>query len=145
MHGICFDYPLKDWFDFKIPNTTIEVDFIEKCLDKHEFQAIKPSSKLVWIGGNPIISKFSKTRKGNVVNMQKLTFHQKACTYEIELEQTKAVWLITLLKEITPAQAKETKNISDLKADFELKFEDFESFWHSKQIDLLRQDSLLVL
>ena len=27
MHGICFDYDLQDWFDFKIPKTKIPSDF----------------------------------------------------------------------------------------------------------------------
>ena len=29
MHGICFDYPLQDWFDFKIPKTTIPSDILK--------------------------------------------------------------------------------------------------------------------
>ena len=36
MHGICFDYELKEWFDFKIPNTTIPSDYIVSCLEKEE-------------------------------------------------------------------------------------------------------------
>jgi hypothetical protein len=28
MHGICFDYELQEWFDFKIPKTKIPEDFI---------------------------------------------------------------------------------------------------------------------
>ena len=29
MHGICFDYDLQDWFEFKIPKTKIQPNFIE--------------------------------------------------------------------------------------------------------------------
>ena len=32
MHGICFDYELQDWFDFKIPKTKIGADFIFDAL-----------------------------------------------------------------------------------------------------------------
>ena len=34
MHGICFDYELQDWFDFKIPQTKISPDYIISCLEK---------------------------------------------------------------------------------------------------------------
>ena len=33
MHGICFDYDLQDWSDFKIPKTKIPSDFICNCLE----------------------------------------------------------------------------------------------------------------
>jgi radical SAM superfamily enzyme YgiQ (UPF0313 family) len=32
MHGNCFDFPLQDWFGFKIPKTSIKKDFILKTL-----------------------------------------------------------------------------------------------------------------
>jgi acyl carrier protein len=32
MHGICFDYELQEWFDFKIPKTKIPEDFIFDAL-----------------------------------------------------------------------------------------------------------------
>jgi hypothetical protein len=28
MHGICFDYELQEWFEFKIPKTKISGDYI---------------------------------------------------------------------------------------------------------------------
>ncbi len=34
MHGICFDYDLQDWFDFKIPKTKVPSNFIQNCLKK---------------------------------------------------------------------------------------------------------------
>jgi hypothetical protein len=29
MHGIGFDLPLSEWFDFEVPETTVDEDFIE--------------------------------------------------------------------------------------------------------------------
>jgi hypothetical protein len=34
MHGICFENPLQEWFDFKIPKTKIHPDYIHDCLLK---------------------------------------------------------------------------------------------------------------
>lgn len=36
MHGINFEIPLQDWFDFKIPKTTIHPDYIHDCLLEDE-------------------------------------------------------------------------------------------------------------
>ena len=50
MHGICFDYDLQKWFDFKIPKTTISPDYIYNCLEKEENFTIKPNAKIIWLG-----------------------------------------------------------------------------------------------
>ena len=53
MHGICFDYDLQDWFDFKFQKLKVPSDFIYNCLQKdHNFNT-KPNAKIVWIGGKP--------------------------------------------------------------------------------------------
>jgi hypothetical protein len=30
MHGICFDYELQEWFEFKIPKTKISGDYLQR-------------------------------------------------------------------------------------------------------------------
>ena len=44
MHGVGFELPLKDWFDFHIPSTTIESTFIETCLSENFNMKLKPNS-----------------------------------------------------------------------------------------------------
>lgn len=144
MHGICFDYELKDWFDFKIPNTTIPSDYIISCLEKEDNFAMKPTAKIIWIGGKPITETFTKSKKGNSWEMMKLTFHDKRKTFEISLEREKAEWLITSLELLAISNEKAT-TFAQLKAIFENKFEDFELFWHSKSVNVLREFGLLIL
>jgi hypothetical protein len=144
MHGICFDYPLQDWFDFKIPNTKIQPDFIHNALqDLPEF-ATKSSAKIVWIGGNPTIDAFTKSKKGSSWEMMQLTFHDKKHITEITVEKDKGEWLIQVLNNISVASNNKS-TFSQLKVDFESKFEDFELFWYSKPINSLRVMGLLVL
>ena len=50
MHGICFDFPLQDWFDFKVPRTTIAPDFIRKAIDDQDYEPASPNQKIVWLG-----------------------------------------------------------------------------------------------
>ncbi|MBX9807959.1 MAG: radical SAM protein, partial [Flavobacteriaceae bacterium] len=64
MHGICFDFELQEWFDFKIPKTKIHPDFIANALEEEEDFNIKPTAKVVWLGGKPFVEYFTKSKKG---------------------------------------------------------------------------------
>lgn len=144
MHGICFDYALQDWFDFKIPNTKIPSDYIVSCLEKEHNFNVKPSAKIIWIGGKPITEAFIKSKKGNSWEMMKLTFHDKRESFEISLEKEKAEWLIKTLELLHVSNEKAT-TFSQLKTDFEIDLEDFELFWYSKPITVLRDFGLLTI
>jgi hypothetical protein len=144
MHGICIDYDLQEWFDFKIPNTTISPDYILSCLeDKTNFE-IKPSAKIIWIGGLPITESFLKSRKGSSWEMTRLTFHNKRENIEILLEKDKAEWLINSLRLISVFTG-ESITFAKLKFDFEKQFDDFELFWYSKPLLQLRRSGLLTV
>ena len=144
MHGICFDYELQDWFDFKIPTTTISSDYIISCLEKEESFTIKPSAKIIWLGGKPITETFTKSKKGNSWEMMKLIFHDKRETFEISLEKDKANWLINQLDLLSVYNAKNI-TLHQLKTDFETQFDDFELFWFSKPITVLKKMGLISL
>lgn len=144
MHGICFDYDLQDWFDFKIPKTKISPDFIENSLLEDNLFAVKPSVKIVWIGGKPQVEAFVKSKKGSSWEMIKLTFHDKRQTFEISLEKEKALWLVVLLEKAM-VQNDRKLTFSQMKESFEQQFEDFELFWFSKPIEILKENGLLSL
>ena len=144
MHGICFDYPLKDWFDFKIPTTTIAPDYIYNCLLKETDFTIKSSAKILWLGGMPLTTVISKTKKGVTWENLQLLFHDKREEHSITLELEKGLWLVETLKEISISNGK-LKTFGELKADFETQLEDFELFWYSKPMLTLRERGLLVL
>ena len=145
MHGICFDYPLQDWFDFKIPNTKINPDFIYDCLQEENHLQIKPNAKIVWIGGRPFTEVFAKSKKGNTWEMMKLTFHDKRESFDITVEKEKGEWLKLLLDKIAVTNDKRN-NFQEIKSDFENNgLEDFELFWFSKPMQSLRESNLLVL
>jgi hypothetical protein len=141
MHGICFDYELQDWFEFKIPKTKIQPNFIENAIfDTSDF-SIKPTAKIIWIGNQPIVEHFTKSKKGNSWEMTKLTFHFKSDTVEITLEKDFAKWLVNIL----PSIAMKSSLLKDIKQDFETHFEDFELFWFSKPMKTLCVSGLLIL
>ena len=144
MHGICFDYNLQDWFDFKIPNTKIPSDFIYNCLEKEQSFTTKPNAKIVWIGGKPQVDIFTKSKKGNSWEMMKLTFHDKTQTYDISLNVEEGKWLVETLEKLSVYKDNKI-TFTQLKSDFEQQFDDFELFWYSKQIAAVRTFGLLVL
>jgi hypothetical protein len=144
MHGICFDYELQDWFDFKIPRTTISNDFIVTCIEKNDSLTLKVNSKVIWLGGKPLVEEFVKSKKGHTWKMMKLVFFDKKETITINLEQDKGEWLQKTLPLLTVENDK-IFTVAQLKADYELQLEDFELFWHSKPIKMLRTFGLLLL
>ncbi|MCF6140855.1 radical SAM protein [Flavobacterium sp. K77] len=144
MHGICFDYPLQDWFEFKIPKTKIHPDFIFNALNDAEDFSTKPTAKVVWLGGKPFAEAFTKSKKGRTWNMMSFTFHDKKESFSIQTSAQEGEWLQQLLERISVSQTK-VYTFQEIKADFELTLEDFELFWFSKPIKTLRDYGLLVL
>lgn len=145
MHGICFDYPLQDWFEFKIPKTTVDADFIFNCLEKEVSFNTKPNAKIVWIGGKPVTESFTKSKKGNSWEMLKMTFHDKRESFDITTEKEKGEWLQTILLKIAATNDKKY-TFTEVKSDYETSgLEDFELFWYSKPIHTLQDFGLLVL
>ncbi|MEN3322570.1 B12-binding domain-containing radical SAM protein [Mariniflexile soesokkakense] len=144
MHGIGFDMPLQDWFDFKIPKTTITPDFIYNALETETNFNIKPTAKIMWLGTEPLVTEQSKTKKGNTFYSLKLTFHNTTDTFEITLDKDKGTWFLNQLDALNRSN-NQLPSFLELKKDFETQFEDFELFWFSKPLNVLRDNGLLVL
>ena len=144
MHGICFDYELQEWFDFKIPKTKIHPDFIANALEEEENFNIKPTAKIVWLGGKPLVEHFTKSKKGNSWEIMALTFHDKKESFTIQTYKKEGEWLIQML-DILLVYSSKIYTFQDIKSDFETRFEDFELFWYSKPVNTLREFGLLVL
>ncbi|MFK5958877.1 MAG: B12-binding domain-containing radical SAM protein [Lutibacter sp.] len=144
MHEVGFELPLQDWFDFKIPTTTIANDFISNCLASETNFIPKPSAKIYWLGKTPLVSSFTKSKRGKTVQMLQLTFHENCDSFEISLEEDKGDWLLTMLSNIIITN-NSSLTFTEIKIDFENYFNNFELFWHSKPINILRKKGLLVL
>ncbi|HAT76675.1 MAG TPA: radical SAM protein, partial [Flavobacterium sp.] len=160
MHGICFDYELQEWFDFKIPKTKIHPDFIANALEESFDSFVprndKPTAKIVWIGGKPVVEHFTKSKKGNSWEMMTLTFHNKKESFTIQTGKNEGEWLVQILEKIavhsipTSGACPDFSGVrgitfQEIKADFETHFENFELFWYSKPVNILRESGLLVL
>ena len=144
MNGIGFELPLQDWFEFKIPKTSIRKDFIQKSLTSQEYIMTRPSAKIIWLGGTPVVTETTKSKKGEIRQMLQMVFHEKTESFHLTLEKEKGEWLLNSLKK-TSVYEKMPLTFSELKASFEVQFNDFDLFWYSKSVSTLREHGLLVL
>ncbi len=146
MHGVCFEYPLQEWFDFKIPRTKVPKNYIENALleDDDNFM-LKPTSKVVWLGKKPLVSYTNTTKKGQVFQTANLTFHDKKETFSIKLNQAQGDWLVEMLDKIS-VKNKKVYTFQEIKTDYEAAgFEDFELFFYNKPVNILHDYGLLGL
>ena len=144
MHGIGFEFSLQEWFDFKIPKTQIQSNFIEKCLEIAPNFNVKPSAKILWLGAMPLVTEQLKTKRGVTRYQLVFTFHSNRDSFNIILEKEVGDWLLRTLPILQPENEK-LPSFSQLKKEFELELEDFELFWFSKSMQLLKENGLLVL
>ncbi len=144
MHGICFDFPLQDWFEFKIPKTNVNPNFIKNALEADVSFTEKGTAKVIWLGNEPTANIFTKSKKGNSWEMMQLVFQDRRSSFEISVDKVNGDWLLQTLDKINIHQ-KETLTFNQLKADYELTQDNFELFWYSKPMKILKENGLLVL
>jgi radical SAM superfamily enzyme YgiQ (UPF0313 family) len=144
MHGICFDYDLQDWFDFKIPKTKIPSDYIYNCLQNEQNFTTKPNAKIIWLGALPQTEIYIKSKKGNSREMMQFIFQKKTQSFEISVNANEGKWLVKMLEKVS-VNSDTKMTFSQLKSDFEQELEDFELFWYSKPVMTVKQFGLLSL
>ncbi|MGU3375696.1 B12-binding domain-containing radical SAM protein [Chryseobacterium sp. M5A1_1a] len=143
MHGINFELPLQEWFDFKIPRTTIHPDYIHDSLLEDEDFKFKGNSKVIFLTKNVIAENRVKNKKKYFGTYTLLTFHLRTNIVKVELEEDKAKWLMNILEENSIENQKKP-TVQQLKTQFEENFEDFELFWFSKPMQQLKENGVIL-
>lgn len=144
MHGTGFELPLQDWFEFKIPKTTISPNYITKCVKTSDRLSAKPTAKIIWIGDFPKTVYHNKTKQGQVKQIVEMEFSNEFEDFVISLEKETGEWLLNLLEKASLFNLSEYL-YQAAKSDFESKFNDFDLFWLSKPVSKLRENGLLML
>ena len=143
MHGINFELPLQEWFDFKIPRTTVHPDYIHDCLLEEEYFKFKGNAKVVFLTKNVIAENRVKKKKQNEYQYTKITLHLKTNIVSIELDTEKADWLIKIMQENSFENSK-LSMLQNLKNNYEESFDDFELFWFSKPMQQLKENGVIL-
>ncbi len=149
MHGVCFEFPLQDWFDFDIPDTTISPQFIEFALEMNTDKQPRKHSRILWINPLPKVE-FFQDEEG--YDMAALTFANKKSSSEIVLDADLGEWLVEILAKAT-VKTDTIYTFQTLKSDFETAteysgqagFGEFEAVFEGELFEGLREFGLLVL
>lgn len=145
MHGLCFDYDLQDWFDFKIPKTKIAPNYISNVLENELFPVYKSNQKVVWLGTIPSLNHFTKTKKGKVFEKTMIEVHGKSTFLQVEVDKEIGEWFAWFINDLK-ANAKQTTSYLQLKNSFETATnQDFEPFLFSKQGQQICDFGLLII
>ncbi|MGE5683179.1 MAG: B12-binding domain-containing radical SAM protein [Bacillota bacterium] len=141
MHGIGLDWGLREWFDFKIPETTMSKDYIEKILAKDfsKDEALKVNSRVLWMAGKPVI----KQQKGEKNNYF-VSIHTRSAEAVWETSSEVAGW-ITEIYLRSGIDSEERLSFSQLKDQFPGGAEEFEKFSKTEFWSELRDNILLLI
>lgn len=120
MHGICFDFELQEWFDFKIPKTTVTHNFIYKAIAVPDNILPKPNSKMVWLGNKPELKRILIDKKGKKVEGVIIVVENKNFTSKINVSKLEGKWLISVFDLILLKQDQKELTF----AEFQKKYED---------------------
>lgn len=146
MHGVNFDLPLQDWFDFDILNTSIDELYIEnQLLVTNEIYFINPETKLVWLGNLPTVNVREEFKNHHVSIYQELRFNNKTGEFSLLVDAKQSQWIVDILN-LLSVMAKKLMTFKAVKSHYETAgLTDFESFWYNKLYNQLRDHGLLVL
>jgi radical SAM superfamily enzyme YgiQ (UPF0313 family) len=145
MHGICFDFSLDKWFDFKVPRTTVSPKFIEHALAFHESKIIKPTTKFVWLGSSPAIKYYVKKGKGKPANMASMTFFNKRDNINLQTKEEWARWLGATLPSLSVSSGSVSSFVEVEQSFKDAGAGDFQHFLNSDTFTELKENGLLLL
>ena len=143
MHGMCFEYALSEWFDFEVPQTSVDKDYIVDCLQAEPFVQVRKTAKIAWIGEEPLLFEEPKKRKGR--EQLRMELFDGTGDYSLKMDREEGEWLFRFLQEIAIMDGGRPATYETMKSEYEAAFADFEPFWYSKPVEVLRQTGLLVL
>ncbi|HRW75808.1 MAG: radical SAM protein [Lewinellaceae bacterium] len=145
MHGIGFDFPLQDWFDFPIPETSIPQDYIQDALHEEEPFKWRTNAKVVWLGGPVSGRPIPRLSKKDDREGMELTVHDLHETYSVKLPKELGQWLIHLIPRISGDQ-KECLILGDIASDADAAgLADLELLWEGREMRKLRERGLVVV
>lgn len=145
MHGACFDVPLQKWFDFKVPRTSVDPNYIVNAISDEEYLGSKPTSRIIWLGRMASVEVVTKSKKGNQWEEAVLQLESRRGSLTIRTDKEQGLWLAAMLDKLSATNIK-TYTLQEVKADYEAAgLEDFELFWDNKPVNGLYKAGLLTV
>lgn len=118
MHGVGFDFPLGDWFDFRVPPTSIPPRYIEKNSSNVPDTTVRTNAQVVWLGPLPSVEVLETKQGRKTVEIAELSFYSRQSDWVLETDSALGLWLADALPRWYVGAA-ERVLLTDAKADFE--------------------------
>ncbi|MBN7812463.1 radical SAM protein [Algoriphagus sp. H41] len=135
MHGVGFEIPLRDWFDVKVPATSIPKKYIERQIQSEAAPGYRDQNRVLWIGAQPDLVDAEE-------GFCELVFSGKKEDFAIELPLELGEWVAWLLATTSYEQALNT--LKPIRERYEEELGDFGELLESEVWDILREHGLLV-
>lgn len=101
MHGIGFEMPHAEWFDFSVPPTTVSPDYIEQVLAE-DYDPPSGNAQIVWGGPLPELEELSES-------VTQLNFYFKQEVWGLKLPAEMGYFLQDILPSVHISAANTTK------------------------------------
>jgi len=144
MHGMCFDFDLQEWFEFKVPRISIHSNYIRQGVESEEEIDFKVNAKLIWIGNIPSSHVFTKVKKGKSTEFLSIGLSSSNDATHIVIERKKGEWILGMLSSVE-LTASPRRKLEELRNEYETRFGNFENFWFSDTFQELRNFGLLLV
>ncbi|MCB0518861.1 MAG: radical SAM protein [Lewinellaceae bacterium] len=142
MHGVCLDFPLSKWFDFKTPKPSVPKGFINKSIRHDAEKAPRPNALVVWTGPLPLATLVEDEDGGE---MASLLFHHKQHEWELETSPELGQWLVDVLP-LLKIGGQAVMTFQELQQDFEENgMGNIAEFMASVEWGALKENGLLIL
>ncbi len=145
MHGAGFDMRLSEWFDFKVPRTTVAKDFVAHALADRSERQPKPNHWVLWLPHAPSLH-LPPANKKKFEGMAFLHFSDKKDDFELQTSLETAQWLCDFLPSTRITQGQSPVSLNEMKARYESAGRgSFDDFLQSYTWAQLREMGLLVV
>ncbi|MCX6278019.1 MAG: radical SAM protein [Bacteroidetes bacterium] len=145
MHSVCFDFPLQEWFDFQVPETTMSPRLIRNILSQENDEMPAPHSRIVWLGGIPAINFFIRQKKGKSSQAARLTIQTRQKEVILRVNDSTGKWLMATLQELSPDNGNLTTFHELEKRYYDSGLGNFKAFWNGQDAKTLRENGLLAV
>lgn len=145
MNGIGTDFPLQDWFDFKIPRPAVPPQAVRQYINDRTERRPQPNHMIVWTGSLPVKQAYVSKRKGKSIESYCLVFYTSTETYTLKLESKQLDFIYAIFPRLVIGKDTPLSWLQFKTAYEDALGEDIMLLWNHPEWQKLRNRGLLLL
>lgn len=145
MNGIGTDFPLQEWFSFKIPRPSVPPHAIRQYINDRTERLPQNNHLMIWSGSLPVRQSYTTRRKGKTVAQQSLVFYTATETISLRLQDRQLDFLSDIfgsliIRDAPPLTWHQFKTAYEAAIE-----EDIMLLWQHPEWQQLRNQGLLLI